>query len=144
MDEHTIERACARLVTRYCHLIDQGAASQVADLFSEKGVWSSAEKTLVGREAIARSFARREADTGRMSRHVCSTSLIEVETPEAARGLTYLTLYRQDGPADRKVSQVRGPNLVGEYRDRFVRTPAGWRIDHREVIVAFAAEDAAR
>lgn len=143
-EERAIERACSRLVTRYCHLIDQGAASQIGELFSESGIWSSAEKTLIGRDAIGRSFAQREADAGRMSRHVCSTSMIDVETADAARGLTYLTLYRQDGPVGRNVSRVRGPRLVGEYRDRFVRTPAGWRIGHREVVVAFVAEDTAR
>ncbi len=132
-----IERSCARLVTLYCHLIDHGTAAQAGDLFSEDAVWISREKVMNGRAEITQSFAAREANAGRMSRHVCSTSLLDVRGPTEARGVTYLTLYRDDGALDRRVSQVRGPAMVGEYRDHFVLTEVGWRIQRREVIIDF-------
>ena len=132
-----IERACARLVAQYCHLIDHGSAGKVCHLFTDDAVWTSPEKTLSGREEIARSFEMREQNAGRRSRHVCSTSVLDVLGPDEAHGVTYLTLYRQDGPVDRPSSRVEGPAVIGEYRDRFVRTDSGWRIQRREVVVAF-------
>lgn len=137
IDVLAIERDCARLVAQYCQLIDHGRAGRVCDLFTEDAVWASPETTLSGREEIARSFQRREQNAGRRSRHVCSTMLLDVLGPDEATGVTYLTLYRDDGPVGRGVSRIGGPAVVGEYRDRFVRTDAGWRIQRRELVVAF-------
>lgn len=137
IDLLAIERECARLVAQYCQLIDHGRAGRVCDLFTEDAVWASPETTLSGREEIARSFQRREQNAGRRSRHVCSTMLLDVLGPDEATGVTYLTLYRDDGPVGRGVSRIGGPAVVGEYRDRFVRTDAGWRIQRRELVVAF-------
>lgn len=134
-----IERACARLVTRYCHLVDSGAASRVADLFTEDGIWSSPEKTMVGRDEIARGFAARERNAARMSRHVCNNLLLDIEDGNTARGVVYLTLYRHDGEPGPRTSPLIGPVLVGEYRDRFVQTDAGWRFQRRETVISFAA-----
>lgn len=136
-----IERACERLVVEYCHLVDHGEAARVAEQFTEDGVWSSPENTLTGREAIATAFARRQADTGRMSRHVCTNLLIEVLDPDTATGVVYLTLYRHDGDPERRTSPSDAPALVGEYRDTFRRTPDGWRFSRRDVDVSFARRE---
>ena len=132
-----IERACERLVTAYCHYVDHGEASRIADLFSEDGLWASPEVKMSGREQIEKGFGRREAQKERMSRHVCNNFLCEVEDAEHASGVVYLTLYRHDGDPSRKVSPLDGPELVGEYRDRFVRTPTGWRFQERRIQVSF-------
>ena len=132
-----IERECERLVTSYCHYIDHGTAERVADLFSKDGVWSSAEATLEGRDAIRKAMGERQADAGRMSRHVCNNLLIEVLDENSAEGAVYLTLYRHDGKEGRHLSPLEGPLMVGEYRDRFVRGAEGWRISRREVSVDF-------
>ena len=132
-----IERECERLVTSYCHYIDHGTAERVADLFSEDGVWSSAEATFDGREAIRKAMGERQADAGRMSRHVCNNLLIDVINEDSAEGTVYLTLYRHDGKEGRRLSPLEGPLMVGEYRDQFVRGAKGWRISRREVSVDF-------
>ncbi|MGA0600974.1 nuclear transport factor 2 family protein [Caulobacter sp. KR2-114] len=132
-----IERACARLVARYCHLVDHGEAERVADLFTEDGTWSSPEQMMDGREAIARGFRRRQDNRGRISRHVCENLLVEVQDAERAAGVVYLTLYREDGPPGRPYATALVPALIGEYRDVFVRTPDGWRIRSRETVVSF-------
>jgi ketosteroid isomerase-like protein len=133
-----IERECERLIYSYCHVIDHGDAARVAELFTEDGVWASTEVTREGRAAIAAAFQARQANTARMSRHVCSTPLIEVTDANKARSVTYLTLFRHDGAAGRRSSPLKGlPELVGEYRDEFGRTPEGWRFQRREVVVAF-------
>jgi uncharacterized protein (TIGR02246 family) len=132
-----IERACSRLVTQYCHFVDHGEASRIADLFTVDGVWTSPENTMDGREAIARGFMNRERNTARMSRHVCNNLLVEVIDENTAAGVVYLTLYRHDGEAGRKVSPVGPPAMVGEYRDRFANTADGWRFSRREIALSF-------
>lgn len=132
-----IERECERLVTRYCHLVDHGQAAQVAELFTEDGAWASPEATVTGREQIRASFQRRQDAAARMSRHVCGNLLIDVEDADHASGVVYLTLYRHDGDPARRISPSAAPSVVGEYRDRFRRTPDGWRIARREVEVSF-------
>jgi len=132
-----IERECERLVTKYCHLVDHGQAAQVAELFTEDGVWASPEATMTGREQIRAGFQRRQEDTARMSRHVCCNLLVEVVDEDHAGGVVYLTLYRADGDPARRVSPSAAPSVVGEYRDRFRRTPDGWRFAKREIEVSF-------
>lgn len=132
-----IERACGRLVTQYCHLVDHGEAEKVADLFAKTGVWKSAQHAMDGQEAVREGFAARQANKARMSRHVCNNLIVDVIDEDHAAGTVYLTLYRHDGPEARAVSPLEGPFLVGEYRDRFVRTHEGWRFECREIFVSF-------
>ena len=132
-----IERECERLVTAYCHYVDHGEAATIADLFTEDGVWTSPEVTMDGREAIAKGMGQRQANAARMSRHVCNNFLVDVIDEDHAEGTVYLTLYRHDGEPGRRTSPLPGAVMVGEYRDRFVRTPDGWRIAHREIGVSF-------
>ena len=137
-DTMLIEQACARLVSEYCHLVDHGQASKVADLFTDDGFWSSPETTLNGRAEIEQGFARRERNRRRMSRHICSNPLIDVLDATTARGVVYLTLYRHDGEEGRPSSPVGLPAYIGEYQDEFQKTPEGWRFKRRETRIAFA------
>ena len=138
MQRLLIERACARLVTEYCHFIDHGEAAKIAGQFTEDGVWASPGDARTGREAIAKSFERRQDNAARVSRHVCSNLLIDVIDENNATGVVYLTLFRHDGDPARRVSPSDVPNVIGEYRDSFVRTADGWRFKRREVHVSFA------
>lgn len=140
-DKLSIERDCERLVTAYCHFIDHGEAERVADLFSEEGCWISAEATLEGREGIRKAMAARQANAGRMSRHVCNNLRLDIHDENSASGTVYLTLYRHDGKSGRSLAPLEGPAMVGEYRDRFVRTPEGWRISNREIVIDFLRRD---
>lgn len=132
-----IERACTRLVTQYCHFIDHGEAARVADLFTEDGVWKSPELTMEGVENLRKGFRHRQKRVERISRHVCNNVLIDVIDEDHAEGCVYLTLYNHDGDPGRTVAPLEGAQLLGEYRDWFRRTEAGWRISRREVVVSF-------
>jgi hypothetical protein len=137
-----IERECERLVTRYCHHVDHGEAAKIADLFSEDGVWAAPGVRMGGRQQLLKGFGAREANTARMSRHVCNNLLLDVIDEDHAEGTVYLTLYRHEGEEERKISPLKGPALVGEYRDRFVRTANGWRFAERRIVVNFLHEEA--
>ncbi len=138
---HEIEAACYRLVTSYCHFVDHGEASKVADLFVESGIWASPEVTMNGIEEIRMAFQARQDNKMRMSRHVCNNFLLSEVGEDSARGAVYLTLYRHDGDEDRRVSPLLGPVIVGEYQDEFVRTEAGWRFKTRRVKVDFVRRE---
>jgi hypothetical protein len=137
-----IERECERLVTAYCHYVDHGEAGRVAELFTEDGLWTGGRVTMKGREELAAGFGRRQADSNRMSRHVCQNFLCDVIDEDHATGVVYLTLYRHDGDPARKISPLMGAELVGEYRDTFLRTKKGWRIAERRIVVSFVREGA--
>jgi hypothetical protein len=133
------ERACERLIVDYCRLVDFGNAAGIADLFTEDGVWEGTDLVLNGRDEIREWFQRREEVTRRVSRHVCTNVGVDVVSEDEAEGLCYLINYRHDRqegdmslpvPADH-------PKWVGELRDRFRRTPDGWRFARRQVDVAF-------
>jgi ketosteroid isomerase-like protein len=136
-----IERACEKLVVAYTHYVDHGQASRIADLFTEDGRWTAPGVEMCGREQLRAGFARREANQGRMSRHVCTNFLCEVHDAHHASGVVYLTLYRHDGAVDRRSSPLKAPALVGAYRDRFVCTEEGWRMASRNLEVSFSRED---
>lgn len=137
LERLTIERDCERLVTDYCHYVDHGEAARIADLFTDDGVWESPEVTMKGRQELLRGFGARQANPQRMSRHVCNNFRLNVIDTNLAEGVVYLTLYRHDGEEGRRTSALEGPVLVGEYRDRFVRTADGWRFAEREIEVSF-------
>ena len=133
-----IESECARLVALYCHYVDHGEAARIADLFAKDGAWRSPEVTMQGVDEVRRGFASRQANTARMSRHVCNNLVVDVIDEDHAEGCVYLTLYRHDGEEGRALSPMEDqPVLVGEYRDRFVRTGDGWRFADREIGVSF-------
>ncbi len=133
-----IERSCERLMVEYCHLVDHGQAERIAELFSEDGVWKSPEVEMNGREQLRKGFGRRQAQRGRMSRHVCNNLLVRVLDADTAEGTVYLTLFREDGEEGRPLASLEAqPQLVGEYQDRFRKTADGWRFSSREIRVSF-------
>src|SRR5512143_164907 len=105
-----IERACERLIVAYSHMIDFGEAGNVADLFTDDGVWESSERHLDGSAQIAASFQARQANTGRRSRHVCTNVAIDVSGPDAATGVSYYTLYREDD-VESETAELDGPAM---------------------------------
>jgi hypothetical protein len=132
-----IERACARLVTEYCHFVDHGEAAKIAGQFTEDGVWTAPGNTMTGRAELERGFAARQRNTRRMSRHTCMNLLVDVIDENTAKGVVYLVLFRHDGEEGRATSPVGPPALIGEYRDEFVRTDDGWRFKRRELAASF-------
>jgi len=135
-----IERRCERLVFDYAAFVDFGEASRIADLFALDGVWEGEGIRMEGRDAIRNGFSRRQGVTRRVSRHVCTNVRIDVLGDDEARGVSYLINYRFDrreGDDPALPAPAGHPKFVGEYRDRFVRTPEGWRFAHRDCRLAF-------
>ncbi|MEC7915418.1 MAG: nuclear transport factor 2 family protein [Actinomycetota bacterium] len=132
------ERACEKLISEYCHLVDFGNASAIAQLFILEGQWSGPGVDMVGQSEIEAGFSARQAVTRRQSRHLCTNVSIDVEGDEA-RGLCYLLNFRHDSQSGTAETPAPAglPKYVGEYHDRFVRTDQGWRFASRRFDLAF-------
>jgi hypothetical protein len=70
--------------------------------------------------------------------HVTTNILIDVIDEDHAKGRAYYSFY-YDGEG-RNPAPIVGPMAVGQYRDEFVRTDAGWRFSFREPNNIFMGE----
>jgi len=77
MEQLLIERECARLVALYCHYVDHGETVRIAERFAEDGVWRGLGIEMTGLSELREGFAERQANEGRMSRHVCNNLVID-------------------------------------------------------------------
>lgn len=139
------ERAITRLMTDYTRFVDFGRADRIAELFTEAGVWEGPGVRMDGRSEILRFFSERAAVTRRTSRHVITNISIDLHGPDAADALSYLVNFRHDsaGAVTLPVPSDT-PKYIGEYRDRFERTAAGWRFAERVFSNAFLRQRPAR
>ena len=132
------EKACEKLIAEYCHLVDFGNASAIADLFTAGGYWSGPGVEMIGQDQIRAGFSARQDVTRSQSRHLFTTVLVRVEGDEAT-SLCYLLNFRHDSPTGVAESPAPAglPKYVGEYHDQFVRTSDGWRFESRRFELAF-------
>ena len=125
-DRRAIEHDCTRLIALYANLNDEARWDEVAALYAEDGVMvrpTAPDAPTVGREAILAAFKARPP---RVTRHVCSNVVIDVESEDAARGVSAMLLFT--GAAE---------PLVGSVHDRFVLTADGWRFAERRGSILF-------
>jgi ketosteroid isomerase-like protein len=116
-------------VNRYATALDARDWALLDEVFTPDAVGDFGAGLLQGREAV-RELVRRTLGGSGPSQHLLANHCVEL-----------------DGDAARCVCQVRALSagagraagrsyeLIGEYRDRLVRTPDGWRIAHREMII---------
>ena len=119
-ERQAIEWECAKLIAHYANLVDASDWAAVAALYTEDAVFArptSPDQPLVGREAILAAFRARPP---RVTRHVCSNVVIEVDGADSATGVSAMVLYLADKPP-----------LAGSFHDRFRRTSEGWRFAER-------------
>lgn len=125
-ERRAAEADCARLIALYANLNDAARWDEVAALYAEDGVMvrpTAPDAPVTGRAAILAAF---QARPPRVTRHVCSNVVIEVESADSARGESAMLLFT-GGPAP----------LVGSFHDRFVRTADGWRFAERRGSLLF-------
>lgn len=127
-ERRAIEWDCAQLVARYANLNDAANWAAVASLFTEDGRLArptTPDQFLEGRDAILEAFLARPP---RVTRHVCSNVVIDVDGPTSAHGESAMVLWTA---ADK-------PPIVGSFHDRFTLTDDGWRFAERRGSLTFA------
>jgi len=126
------EQACRDLVLRAAALTDAQQHEDFAALFTEDGVLvRPGAQPLQGRAAIVASYLARPPR--RITRHLISNTLVVLESASAARATSCVLLWSglasdAAGPFGRPAQDRQ---VVGEFDDRFVLTPQGWRIARR-------------
>lgn len=136
VNERDIRDECEALSIAYARAVDFRDYDAFVALFAEDGVLEI-DTPLVGRRAIRESIIRRPDEL--KSRHVLTNIFIDVQDENAARGVSYLTLYRHVGPESLRAEPIEfdGPAAVGHYEDQFVRTAEGFRFKRRRLHLAF-------
>jgi uncharacterized protein (TIGR02246 family) len=129
-----IVQACQEVVLRAAACVDAGDATALAALFTEDAVLvRPGAEPLVGRTAIHATYAQRPAE--RITRHLVSNMLVDIESPKQARVRSCVLLWTgsksdAEGPNGR-VAHAR--QLVGEFDDQLQQDAQGaWLIRHRD------------
>lgn len=119
------------LVAELAHMADMASEDDLSDYigrFTEDARWEMAGNEIRGRDDILAAVRQRRASgtqgPGTNSRHVITTQSVHLDGDGTATGEAYF-LFVGDTEA---TPQVKG---IGHYRDRFRRTPEGWKLEHR-------------
>ena len=120
------ERSIGRLMARYCHIVDGGAFEELAALWSDDAELALRGETATGPAAIVAVIAGLQTPE-RRGLHVGANAIIDVEG-DTARAVSDFVFMRREGGPDPLVK------FIGQYHDRFVRTPDGWRFRRREIV----------
>ncbi len=135
------EHACARLVLDLARFTDSGDYAAALALFSDDAVMDRDGEVFRGIAALRQAYAQRPAS--RITRHVLSNIVVQLDGTDQAQVSSYVTVYRhmrepgEGGPPYR----MPGADVLGEYQDRLVHTAAGWRLVSRITRTVFQFRD---
>ncbi len=123
-----VDRARIReLTARYNRCFDDGDPEGFAATFTEDGAMEiDGGPTTRGRDALAEMVRR----TPYGIVHVTVDAIVAVDGDRAVQDVTLLVVNRPsaDTPAEKRRSRLQ---RTGRYHDELVRTPDGWRFQHR-------------
>ena len=136
-----IESDCRDLAIRSIVLNDTQDWETLTDLFTEDAVFVrpiAPDDPIKGKEAILAQYKARPKS--RVTRHFATNVVIDVEGGDKARGLMYVLLISGTAETDPPKFPIKADPalLVGEFRDDYVLTDAGWRIAKRDGSMIFA------
>lgn len=126
--------ACRNLVVDCASLIDETRYDELGRIFATDGVFArptAPDAPIVGRDAIIAAFKLRPAN--KLSQHLVMNIRVWLTGADTAEGTSSIMLYLTDVDLPFEPGKGRkgsGP-LLGLYKDRYVRTPEGWRIADR-------------
>jgi hypothetical protein len=116
-------------VNRYATALDSRDWGLLDEVFTPEAVGDFGAGPLAGREAL-RDLMRRMLGGSGPSQHLLANHRVELDG-DAARCVCQVRAFS----AGTGSTAGRSYELLGEYRDRLVRTEEGWRIAHREMTI---------
>ena len=131
MPDLTVEDrlAIGELVTEYAWLLDHRRWHEVADLCTDDVVLTIRGREIRGKPGLANWAEHRAANKARRTQHQMTLLRLEPNTPDHVAGTVALVLHvAKAGHGGTYV------DLVGEYRDEYIRTPGGWRFHRRHLV----------
>ena len=123
------QEAIRALVNEYAYLLDHGRWADVPSLFTEDSVLRVRGHKFSGPDGLQAWIEYREFRKGRRTLHQVTNVRLEPTGPDRVAGTVGIVLYA--AKANSRDSYV---DLVGEYRDEYVRTRTGWRFLHRALV----------
>ena len=134
------QRACEALCVEYAEIVDAQEYERLREIFAEDATLvrrATAPETVRGLENIIASFTSRPRN--RLTYHIMSNIRVRVETAETASGTCRVLLYTSDTSETQTAEgrKVSPKQLMGTYRDRYVRTKNGWRFAERRGDISF-------
>lgn len=136
LEKLLIEQACKDLTALYADAVNRWNIDDFVNLFARDAVWQRPNVPPLEGQTQIRAFMESQP-TERVLRHINGHVLVWVETIDSARGLSTTTVYDTPGIHDYP-APLTSPDMVVEYRDRYVRLPEGWRIARRDTTVVFS------
>ena len=123
-------RALEDLVTEYAWLLDHQRWHEVADLCTDDAVLTIRGRQIEGKPGLAAWAEHRATNAARRTQHQMTLLRLEpTPDPDLVTGTAALVLHvAKAGHGGTYV------DLVGEYRDEYVRTPDGWRFRRRHLV----------
>ncbi|MSQ69791.1 MAG: nuclear transport factor 2 family protein [Betaproteobacteria bacterium] len=140
IQRQAIEAECRNLFLAFGRNLDDHNGEAAGKLFAPDAVWDRQGVLVKGPAAVSAVIAGMSPN--RMMRHIFTNQVIDVIDEDHAEGRAYYMVYLHDstGPEDEKLPRpLTGPERIGDYLNKFVRTPAGWRISYNSPRRIFAA-----
>lgn len=128
------EAACARLCVDFANHVDARRYDAWLDLFTEDGGLDRMGTIVSGRAELARFLEARPTTVE--TRHLCTNIRVELSSADEATGFCYVLFFQGVPGGPGQPATVSGAPGVVEYRDRYRRTPQGWRIQERRIQMA--------
>jgi hypothetical protein len=137
-----IEQDCRDLIIAMAQYGDYREFALAVALYTDECEWVRMGVVYAGQAEVRRAYER--LPNGRVTRHINGGTVVNVVDEDHAESLTYYILLAHDrdaqGNADLPMPLVC-PVSMGEWRDRFVRTPDGWRFERRATTRVFERKD---
>jgi hypothetical protein len=129
----TARDAIGRVIARYGQLLDDHRWDEFGELFTEDGVWRTADVTLATRPAIVDGLRGMQGPKPGPVKHLSFTPIIDLESSTSARASTdFAVLHFTHGAW----SVVSG----GRYHDHLVVDGDTWRFAERAADVYSPSE----
>lgn len=121
--------AIEELLRRYCYSADYNPPETMRELFVPEAVFEipAMDIRCAGIDNIIAFFTQSRSGPYASARHVINNVVVEGDG-DSAKSSAYLQVLRTDNGTINTVS-------VGRYTDTLTRTPAGWRLVQRTVLI---------
>jgi len=133
-ERRNIEQACAALCVDYCEFVDAKEFERLRGVFTEDAVFVSPaapDNEIRGANAIIAGVSL--IPSALLTHHLVCNIRVHAESADTATGSCRILIYMADAnePENPEGRKAAPKQIIGIYRDRYVRTASGWRIAER-------------